>query len=76
MGKLSNIKALIVQVNDGKDLGDILQIGRAEAMKIFRHPNKIKVLGHYPSPFGHILVVQNGTGCSSEQKIKSEQETG
>ena len=71
----SNIKALIVQVSDGKDLGDILQIGRAEAMRIFRNPSKIKVLYHASCPFGEILVVQNGDGCISEQKRIIEQET-
>jgi|WetSurMetagenome_2_1015567.scaffolds.fasta_scaffold19979_1 hypothetical protein len=60
-----NIKALIVQA-EGKDLGDILQIGRAEAMKIFKNPVDIKVLFHTVCPYGHILVVQNCDGSSAK----------
>jgi len=56
------IKALIVQA-ENKDLGDVLQIAKAEAKKIFKNPVNIKVLFHTFSPYGHILVVQNGDGC-------------
>jgi hypothetical protein len=72
---VNDIKALIIQTNGRKDLGDILQIGRAEAMKIFRNPNKIRVLYHIPCPYGEILVVQNSDGCIAEKRKISEQET-
>jgi hypothetical protein len=69
---MNNIKALIVQVNDGKDLGDVLQIGRAEAMKLYRDPHKIKVLDVINRPYGWLVVVQNTDGCISESKKMNE----
>ena len=41
---MNSVKALIVQAAPDKDLGDVLQIGRAEAMHLFKNPGKIKVL--------------------------------
>lgn len=56
---MDNIKALIIQVNDNKNLGDVFQIARAEAMKIFKSPNKPEPVYITPSPFGYLVVVQN-----------------
>lgn len=67
---MNRFKALIVQTNGTKDLGDILQIARAEAMKLFRNPCKIQVVFHTSSPYGEILVVQNTEGCIGESKSK------
>ncbi len=65
---MNNVKALIVQVDANKDLGDVLQIGRAEAMHLFKNPTKIKILDVLPSRFGYVLVVQNSDGCIAESK--------
>ena len=66
----SNLKALLVRCNGDKDLGDILQIGKAEAMKIFHNSGKIKVLEVLNSKFGTVLVVQNSDGCIAENMKK------
>ncbi len=68
---MGQIKALIVQA-ESKDLGDVLQIGRAEAKKIFKNPVDIKVLFHTVSPYGHILVVQNSDGCIASKQGLNE----
>lgn len=64
MGK--DMKALVIQAPYETDLGNILQIARAEAMKIFHKPNKIKVLELISFRHGWVAVVQNGDGSISE----------
>jgi len=64
---LKGVKALIIQKPYEADLGNVIQIARAEAMKIFRKPNKIKVVDVLKwYPHGWIVVVQNGDGSISE----------
>jgi len=41
---LSGLKALVIEAPFETDLGNIVQIARAEGMKIFRCPNKIRVV--------------------------------
>ena len=65
----SNLKALLVRGNGSQDLGDILQIGRAEASKIFHNSGKIKVLEVLNSKFGTVLVVQNGDVVSPIRRL-------
>ena len=53
------------------DMGNIVQVARAEGMKLYRVPGKIKVLDVINRPYGWIVVVvQNGDGCISEEKTK------
>jgi hypothetical protein len=69
---LKAVKALIVQTPYEIDLGNVVQIARAEAMKIFHKPNKIKVVDVLKwYPHGWIVVVQNSEGCIAE-KLKTE----
>lgn len=70
---MKGVKALIIQKPYEVDMGNVIQIARAEAMKIFRKPNKIKVVDVLKwYPHGWIVVVQNGDGCISEKTIKRE----
>lgn len=69
---MSNIKALIIQPKPNGDLGDILQIARAESAKIFYNPKKIKVLEILHSRYGEIAVVQNSDGCIAEKSNMNE----
>jgi len=66
---VEGVKALIIQKSYGADLGNLLQIARAEGAKVFHEPNKIKVL-HVVKwyPYGWIMVVQNGEGSISENE--------
>jgi hypothetical protein len=66
----SNLKALLIRNNTDKDLGDILQIGRSEAYRIFRNPGKVKVVEVLNSKFGTVLVVQNSEVVSGIGKTK------
>ena len=67
---MRDLKALVIQAPYETDLGNILQIARAEAMKIFRKPGKIKVLELIAFRHGYLAVVQNGMGGNSE-KLKT-----
>lgn len=60
-------KAVIVRMPYETDLTNVIQVARAEGMKLYRHPDKIKVVDllKWP-PHGWIVVVQNGDGCISE----------
>lgn len=68
---MKGVKALIIQKSYKADLGHVIQIARAEAMKAFYKPGKIKVVDvvKWP-PHGWIMVVQNGEGCISEDMKK------
>jgi len=45
------------------DLHNVIQVGRAEGMKLFKHPCKIKVVDVLKwYPHGWIVVVQNDDG--------------
>ncbi len=63
---MDGLKALVIQMPYETDLGDLVQVARAEAMKIFHKPNKIKVLELIRFQHGWIAVVQNGDGRISE----------
>lgn len=66
----NNLKALIIQPKPDSDVNDIAQIAKAEGMKIFLYPNKIRVLEILHSKLGFdIAVVQNGDGCIPEKLI-------
>jgi len=68
---LDHMKALIIQMPFEVDMGNIVQVARAEGMKLYRVPGKIKVLDVINRPYGWIVVVvQNGDGCISEEKTK------
>ena len=68
---MKGVKALVIQKPYEVDLGNVIQIARAEAMKIFRKPNKIKVVDVLKwYPHGWIVVVQNGDSCISEDVKK------
>lgn len=69
---MSGLKALVIEAPFETDLGNIVQIARAEGMKIFRCPNKIRVVEAIRSTNGYwVAVVQNGNGCISEQTKKA-----
>ena len=65
---VSNLKALIIQSKPNGDLGDTVQVARAEGMKIFRNPTKIRVLEVVHSKYGEIAVVQNGESCVPDKQ--------
>jgi adenosylmethionine-8-amino-7-oxononanoate aminotransferase len=68
---MNNVKALVIQMPLEVDLHNVIQVARAEGMKLYKTPGKIKVLDMVSRPYGWIVVVQNGDGCISEQ-AKSE----
>jgi len=69
---MKNVKALIVQMPYEADIGNVIKVGRSEAMKIFHKPNKIKVVDVLKwYPHGWIVVVQNGDSSISENLSKS-----
>jgi hypothetical protein len=65
---MNHAKALVIQASFETDLGNIVQIARAEGMKLYKTPSKIKVLDIIRREYGWIVVVQNGEGCISESK--------
>ena len=69
---MNHLKALVVQMPFEKDLGNIIQVARAEGMKLYKNPEKIKVLDIINRPYGWLVVVQNGDGCISEEKPKQK----
>ena len=54
---MNGLKALVIQAPFETDLGNIIQIARAEGMKIFRLPDKIKVVEAIHSTNGYWVVV-------------------
>lgn len=68
---MKGVKALIVQMPYEVDIGNVIQVARAEGMKLFHKPDKIKVVDVVKwVPHGWIVVVQNGEGCISENMSK------
>ena len=61
------LKALIIKINGKTDMGDIIEIAKAEASKFYRKPNKISVLDILHSRYGVIAVVQNLDGCNQSK---------
>lgn len=60
---MKGVKALIVQMSYEADLHNVIQVARAEGMKIFHKPSKIKVVDILKwYPHGWIVVVQNNSG--------------
>ena len=68
---MNHAKALIIQTPFETDIGNVVQIARAEGMKLFHEPGKIKVLDVINRPYGWLVVVQNGDGCIPESKSKT-----
>jgi hypothetical protein len=64
---MDHMKALIIQMPFEVDLHNVIQVARAEGMKLYRIPGKIKVLDVINRPYGWIVVVQNGDSCISDQ---------
>lgn len=60
-------KALLIQTNSNMDMSDVLQIAKTEGSKLFRKPNRIKVLDILRSPYGLVAVVQKLNGCSQHE---------
>jgi len=52
------LKALVVRVPAGADVGDVLQIARAEGMKIFRGKAKVEVVDLIRRDYGWVVVVR------------------
>jgi hypothetical protein len=70
---MKDVKALIVQMPYENDLTNVIQVARAEGMKLFHNSNKIRVVDVLKwYPHGWIVVVQNGDGCISEKKKMNE----
>jgi len=59
--EMGNLKALVVKMPFEKDLGNVIQVARAEGKKIFRNADKIVVLDVIRRDYGWIVVVQNST---------------
>lgn len=65
---MNHLKCLVINAPFECDLSNIIQIARAEGMKLYRNPQKIKVLDVINRSYGWLVVVQNGDGCISEEK--------
>lgn len=72
---MNHAKALIIQAPFEVDIGNVVQIARAEGLKLYKAPGKIKVLDLIHRDYGWIVVVQNGDGCISESKEVNEKKT-
>lgn len=76
MNASDQCKAVIVRMPYESDLHNVIQVARAEGMKLYKHPGKIKVVDVLKwYPHGWIVVVQNGVvqngdGCISENDEK------
>ncbi len=66
--KMNGLKALVINAPFETDLGNIVQIARAEGSKIFHNPEKIKVFDIIKTSYGFVVVVQNGNGCIPEKQ--------
>ncbi len=64
---MNHMKALVIQMPFEVDLHNVIQVARAEGMKLYKTPGKIKVLDVINRPYGWIVVVQNGEGCISDK---------
>ena len=65
---MEGVKAIIIQMPYEVDIGNVIQVARAEAMKLFHKPNKIRVVDIVKwVPHGWIVVVQNGDSCISKE---------
>ena len=67
---MNGLKALVISAPFETDLGNIVQIARAEGAKIFHNPDKIKVFDIIKKEYGYVVVVQNANGCIRESKSK------
>jgi len=69
---MKNVKALIIDMPYESDLHNVIQVARAEGMKLFKNPLKIKVLDVLKwYPHGWIVVVQNGDGSIFKKHEKT-----
>jgi len=71
---MSKLKALVIKMPFEKDLGNVIQVARAEGMKLFRKPEKIMVVDLVRRDYGYIVVVRNGDGCISEKVKENKSE--
>mgnify|MGYP007084714486 CR=1 FL=1 len=58
-GKIYMLKALVIRVKDGMDMGDVLQIARSEGGKLFKNHGKINVVDLIKRSYGVVAVVQD-----------------
>lgn len=64
-------KTVIVRMPYKTDLHNVIQVARAEGMKLYKNPTKIKVVDVLKwYPHGWIVVVQNGEGSIPENSKK------
>lgn len=68
---MKGLKALVIQAPYETDMGEILQIARAESMRIFHHANKIKVLELIAFRHGWVAIVQNNE-VAQTSSVESE----
>lgn len=67
MNAVDQCKTIIVRMPYETDLHNVIQVARAEGMKLYKQPGKIKVVDVLKwYPHGWIVVVQNGSGSSPE----------
>ena len=63
------IKALVIRTKDGMDIGDVLQIAKSEANRLFKNSNKISIIDLMKRPYGVVVVVQD-SGVVPKRNIK------
>jgi hypothetical protein len=56
---MSDLKALVVKMPFEKDLGNVIQVARAEGRKIFHNAGKIEVLDLMRRDYGFVVVIQD-----------------
>ena len=59
-------KALIIKTKPNMDMGDVLKIAKAEGSRLFKKPNKVRVVDLLRSRYGVIAVVQRLDGRSQK----------
>lgn len=65
------LKALLIKMKPNMDIGDVVQIAKAEGSKLFHKPNRVSVVDLLRSPYGVIAVVQSLDGCSQKNRSKA-----
>ena len=62
------LKAFIIKIGDGKDLGDVVQIARSLGQQAFHTRGHVKVKRVYgpDSEFGYVAVVE----CSTSSDVR------
>ena len=65
------LKSLVIRAPFEVDIGNIVQIARAEAEKIFRNPLKIQVVDIIRRDYGWVVVVQNTKSVVQPSEVVS-----